>query len=59
MQYFGNILVKILPNNDKMNIFRIYTESAIEKCLRQNFYAYRKPRNSKNKSGYSIVGHPV
>ena len=32
---------------------------AVEKCPRLNFYAYRKPTNSKNKSGYSIVGHPV
>ena len=32
---------------------------AVEKCPRWNFYTPRKTRNSKNKSGYSIVGHPV
>ena len=32
---------------------------AVEKCPRWNSYAPRKPRNSKNKSVYSIVGHPV
>ena len=31
MQYFGNILVKISQNNNKMDIFRIYIERAIEK----------------------------
>ena len=30
MQYFGNILVKISPNNNKMDIFRIYMERAIK-----------------------------
>ena len=30
MQYFGNILVKISPNNNKMDIFRIYTERVVE-----------------------------
>ena len=30
--YFGNISVEILSNNNKMNLFRIYTEKAVEKC---------------------------
>ena len=59
MQYFGNILVKISPNNNKTEIFRIYMERAIEKCLRPNFLTPWKPRNSKNKSVYSFAGHPV
>ena len=29
MPYFGNILVKISPNNNKMDILRIYTEMAM------------------------------
>ena len=37
MFYFGNISVKISPNNNKMDIFRIYTERAVEKCPRWNF----------------------
>ena len=59
MQYFGNILVKISPNNNKMDIFRIYKERAIEKWQRLNFWTPWTPRNSKNKSVYSFVGHPV
>ena len=58
-QYFANILVQISPNNKKSDIFKIYTKWAVKKCPRWNFYACRKPRNSKNKSVYSIVGHPV
>ena len=30
MQYFCNILVKILSNNNKIDIFIIYTERAIK-----------------------------
>ena len=59
MQYFGNILVKISPNNIKMDIFRIYTEEAIEKCQKWNFSTPWKPRNSKNESVYSFARHPV
>ena len=55
--YFANISVQISLNNKKLDIF--YTKWAIEKCLRWNFYAYRKPRNAQNKSGNSIVGHTV
>ena len=58
-QYFANISVQISPNNKKLDIFKIYTKGAVEKCPRWNFQAYRKPRNSKNKSVYNIVGHPV
>ena len=42
-----------------MDVFKFYAERAVEKCPRWNFYTPRKTRNSKNKSGYSIVGHPV
>ena len=49
----------LFSNNKKLDIFKINTKWAVKKCLRLNFYAYRKPRNSKNKSVYSIVGHPV
>ena len=58
-KYFANISVQISPNNKKLDIFKIYMKWAVEKCPRWKFYAYRKPRNSKNKSVYSIVGHPV
>ena len=58
-QYFANISVQISPNNKNLDIFKIYTNWAVEKYPTWNFYAPRKPRNSKNKSGYSIVGHPV
>ena len=59
MPYFGNILVKISPNNNKMDIFRIYTKRAIEKCQRWNFQTPWKPRNTNNKSVYIFAGHPV
>ena len=58
-QYFANISVKISPNNKKLDFFKIYTKWAVEKSPRWNFYAPRKPRNSKKKSVYSIVGHPA
>ena len=32
-----------------MGIFRIYTKWAVENCPIWNFYAPRKPRNSKKK----------
>ena len=59
LQSFGNNLVKISPNNNKMDIFIIYTERAVEKCPRWNFQTPWKPRNSKNKSVNSFAGHPV
>ena len=37
--YFGNISVKISPNNKKNDSFEIYTERAVEKCPRWNFFA--------------------
>ena len=55
MQY----LVKISSNNNKMDIFIIYTERAIEKCQRWNFLTPLRQRNSKNKSMYSFAGHLV
>ena len=58
-QYFGNILVKILPNDNKMDILRIYTERAIEKCQRWDFQTSWKPRTSKSKSVDSFAGYPV
>ena len=61
LQYFGHILVKILPNTNKIDIYRIYIERAVEKCPRWKFQTHWKPRNSKNKSAYSFArhGHPV
>ena len=29
MQYFGNILVQISPNDNKLNIFEIYTKRGV------------------------------
>ena len=52
-QYFANISFQILPNNKKIDIFKIYTKNAVEKCSRW------KPSNSKSKSGNRFVGHPV
>ena len=49
LQCFGYISVQISPNNKNLDIFKIYTKWAVEKCPRWNFYAYRKPRNSKTK----------
>ena len=57
-QYFGNILVKILPNNNKMDIFRIYTEGATENCLRPNFQTPWKGRNSKKQKCVQFCGTP-
>ena len=58
-QYFANILVQISPKHNKLDIFYIYTERAVEKCPRWIFQTPRKPRNSINKSGNSFGGHPV
>ena len=59
LQYFANKSVQISPNNNKMDIFKIFTKRAVEKCPIWNFQTPRKPRNSKNKSGNNIAGHPV
>ena len=59
LQYFGNISIQISPNIKKLYIFEIYTKRAVEKCPRWNFQTPRKPRNSRNKSGYSFKRHPV
>ena len=60
MQYFDNISFHISPpNNKKLDIFKIYTKWAVEKCLIWNFQTPRKSRNSKNKSGHCFAGHPV
>ena len=37
LRYFGNISVQISPNNEKLDIFEIYTKRAVEKCPRWNF----------------------
>ncbi len=58
-QYFANISVQISLNNKELDIFKIYTKRAVEKCPRWNFQTLRKPRNSKNKSGNRFAGHPV
>ena len=34
---FANIPVQISPNNKKVNIFKLYTERAVENCWRINF----------------------
>ena len=39
-QYFANISVQISENNKKLDIFKIYTKWAVEKCLRLDFYAF-------------------
>ena len=59
LYYFDNISFYISPKDRKLDISKIYTKWAVEKCPRWNFYAPRKPRNSKNKSVYSFGGHPV
>ena len=59
LRYFANIWVHISPHTKKLDIFKIYTKWAVEKCPRGNFWTPRKPRNPENKSGNSIVGHPV
>ena len=56
--YFANILVQILRNNKKLDIFRIYTKWAVVKCPIWNFYAPRKPRNSKNQKCIQYCGTP-
>ena len=58
-QYFDNIKAHISPNDIRLDIFKIYTERAVGKCPRSNFYTPRKHRNSKQKSGNSFDGHPV
>ena len=35
--YFANISVRISPNTKKLDIFKIYTKWAVEKCPRGNF----------------------
>ena len=49
LQYFANITVQISPNNKKLDIFKIYTKWAVEKCPRWSFQTPRKLRNSKQK----------
>ena len=58
-QYLGNISFKILSNDNKLDSFEIYTEMAIERCLRRNFQMLWCPRYQQNKSVNNIVGHPV
>ena len=58
-QYFVNISVKISPNSNKLDSFKIYTERAVEKCPRLNFYVLWRPRNLQNKSVNNILGRPV
>ena len=59
MTTLANMSVKISPNNDKLDIFEIYIEWAVEKCPSWNFQTSRKLKNSINKSGNSFGGHPV
>ena len=30
LQYFGNIMLQISPNSNKLDIFELYTERAVE-----------------------------
>ena len=48
-QYFGNISVQISPNDNKLDIFEIYTKRGVGKSPRWNFLTLRKPRKSINK----------
>ena len=58
-QYFGDISVQISPNNNKLDIFEIYTKRSVGKCPRWTFLTLRKPRKSINKSGDSFGGQPL
>ena len=58
-QNFWNFSVQISPNNNKLDIFEIYTKRGVGKCPRWTFLTLRKPRKSINKSGNSFGGHPV
>ena len=42
-----------------MDIFRYYTERAVEKCPRWHFYAPQKLRKQQNQSGAFFLRHPV
>ena len=57
--YFLIILIKVSPNNEKLDNLKIYRKRAVEKWPILNFLTPRKPRNSKNKSGTCFAGHPV
>ena len=57
--YFGNILVKISLNHNKLESFKIYIERTVEKCPRWNFKVLWRLRNEQKKSGNNIAGHPV
>ena len=59
MQSFDNISFHISPNNEKLDISKIYTKWAVEKSPIWNFQTPGQPRNSRKKSAYSIAGHPV
>ena len=59
MQCFGNIFVKISPNDNKMDIFRIYTERAIKKMSKMEFLDPLEAKKLKKQSVYNFAGHPV
>ena len=56
---FWQYLSPDFTKNIKLDLIKIYTERAVGKCPRWNFYTPRKLRNSKKKSRNSFVGHPV
>ena len=58
-QNFWNFSVQISPNNNKLDIFEIYTKRGVGKCLRWTFLTLRNPRKSINKRRDSFGGHPV
>ena len=48
-QYFGNILVKIVKNNNKFDGFKIYTERAVEKVQDETFRCFGGREINKTK----------
>ena len=56
---FWQYLSPDFTKNIKLDLIKIYTERAVGKCPRWNFYTPRKPKNLKKKSGNSFGGHPV
>ena len=45
-----NVSVNISPNIKKVDILRVYTDRAVEKCTKWNFFTPRKLINPQNKT---------
>ena len=59
LRYFANISFHISPNNKKLDLFVIYTKWVL-KIVQDGISRLLGSREiQKNKSVYSIVGHPV